>query len=92
MADSCQAAPEASQGVCARPNSFKFIVNSCGDVYGPTVINRAMAASGHDLTNNFTKAHYSEAWAYMASLNPDAVFLTGVSYISHNTHAHKQNL
>lgn len=75
----CTIASEAAQGVCDRPNSFKFIVNSCGDVYGPTVIDRAMAASGHDLTNNFTKAHYSEAWEYMASLSPDAVFLTGVS-------------
>lgn len=74
----CIVNAEATQGICSRgPSSMSFIVKSCGDIYDPTVLNRALEAAGHDLTSNKTKDHYSQAWAYMASLNPDDVFLAG---------------
>jgi hypothetical protein len=75
--ETCSVRPEATQGVCSRPSSLKIIVNSCGDVYGPTVLNRTMAASGFDLTSYKNKTVYSEAWTYMATLEPTNVILAG---------------
>ena len=76
-ANTCAANPEALQGVCSSPESMKIILNSCGDVYGPTVVNRAMAASGFDLSSNSNKTVFSEAWSYMATLDPTNVILAG---------------
>ena len=77
--ETCTIGPEAAvQGTCAgRPNSFKFIVNSCGDVYGPTVVERVLEATGADISRYNNKTVFSEAWAYMESLRPNDVFLAG---------------
>lgn len=73
----CSISPEASQGVCGRPSNLRFIVNSCGDVVGPTVVERTMAATGEDISSYKNKTVFSEAWSYMATLDPDNIILAG---------------
>lgn len=73
----CIVGPEAAQGTCSRPTSLKLILNSCGDLNGPTVLNRTMTAIGVDISSYKNKTQYSLAWSYMASLDPDEVFLVG---------------
>jgi len=50
-ASTCVVSPDAALRGCERPTTYRFVLNSCGDVYGPTVVNRAMAAVGADLTS-----------------------------------------
>ena len=75
--ETCSISPDVNQGVCERPSSLKMILNSCGDLYGPTVLDRAMAGAGHDLSSNSNKTVFSDAWAYMIDLEPDSVILGG---------------
>jgi hypothetical protein len=76
-AATCTVDAIASQGMCDRPSSLRLILNSCGDVVGPTVINRAMDASGQDISSYKDKETFSLAWAYMESLQPTNVLLVG---------------
>ena len=74
----CNMSPESTQGSCEKgPDSMTIILNSCGDVVGPTVVNRAMEAAGHDISSNSNKTVFSEAWEYMATLDPTNVILAG---------------
>jgi len=77
LEETCSFGPEASIGVCSRPNTLKFIVNSCGDVRGPNVVNRAMEEGGVDISHYENATVFSEAWAYMKTLGPNQVFLMG---------------
>ncbi|KAJ1454679.1 hypothetical protein M885DRAFT_618001 [Pelagophyceae sp. CCMP2097] len=79
-------APEGPD-VSALPTSYKFIVNSCGDIKGPTMeakarpppLPHAIKAAGYTayVTPADDKAHYSKTWEYMQSLNADAIYLLG---------------
>lgn len=73
----CSVDALSSQGMCDRPTSLRLIVNSCGDVVGPTVVNRAMEASGQDISSFKDKETFSLAWSYMESLQPSNVLLVG---------------
>lgn len=66
---SCTVEATATQGVCDRPSSLRFLINSCGDVTGPTVVNRAMEASGQDISSYMDKETFSLAWSYMETLS-----------------------
>jgi hypothetical protein len=59
------------------PTRFRFIVNSCGDIKGPTFLNRIRSATGIDAASATTKAHYSKSWEYMASIKPTEILLGG---------------
>jgi hypothetical protein len=41
------------------------------------MVERAMAATGQDISSYKNKTVFSEAWSYMASLKPDNVILAG---------------
>ncbi|KAG7345941.1 PhoD-like phosphatase [Nitzschia inconspicua] len=97
--DSCSVDALSSQGMCDRPSGLRLIVNSCGDIVGPTVVERAMKESGQDISTYTDKETFSLAWAYMESLQPTNVLLVGDNvyndYIANwgaGTHPYGNNL
>jgi len=59
------------------PASYRFIINSCGDIAGPTMA-ATIAANGLQMAaRDDDMAHYTKTWEYMATLEPDAIYLLG---------------
>lgn len=65
------------------PSSYRFIINSCGDIVGPTMEAKVESVTGSSYNwagagkNKGHKEWYTKTWEYMASLKPDGVFLLG---------------